>query len=141
MLQRIQTLWTFLAVVCAALSFKFPFFSGTRVGTTPANSSPYLTAAGTTWILLITSLIIIGGFFSIISYKSRRKQAWVTIGLILLSLLNIVLFYMETKKFMNGSGTFSLTSILVLAIPVFLIMAFRGIVKDEKLVKSTDRLR
>jgi len=54
--------------------------------------------------------------------------------------LDIYLFYWQTnKKFING--TYSLGSILALVIPVALIFAARGIFKDQKLVKSVDRLR
>jgi hypothetical protein len=35
----------------------------------------------------------------------------------------------------------SLTSVFALAIPVFLVLAINGMWKDEKLVKSLDRLR
>jgi hypothetical protein len=43
------------------------------------------------------------------------------------------------KKF--TSGNMALTSVFALAIPVFLLLAISGIWKDEKLVKSLDRLR
>jgi hypothetical protein len=39
------------------------------------------------------------------------------------------------------TGTYSLTSLLYLAVPVCLFLAARGIRKDDKLVKSLDRLR
>jgi hypothetical protein len=58
---------------------------------------------------------------------------------ILISLLNLLLYYRQTQKF--AEGNYDLTALLVLAIPVFLILAARGINKDEKLVKSLDRLR
>ena len=51
------------------------------------------------------------------------------------------LFFMQTKKFAPGQGNFSLSAIFALVIPILLIVAMRGIRKDEKLVKSLDRLR
>lgn len=64
---------------------------------------------------------------------------WLTLAAAGLSIINLIIYYMETKKF--ESGTYSLTAILSLAIPVLLVLAARGIWKDEKLVKSVDRLR
>ena len=56
-----------------------------------------------------------------------------------LGIINIIIYFTELKKFV--SGNMSLTAILVFAIPIFLILAVNGIYKDEKLVKSLDRLR
>ena len=56
-----------------------------------------------------------------------------------LSIINIILYFTELKKFI--SGNMSLTSVFALAIPVFLVLAINGMWKDEKLVKSLDRLR
>jgi Domain of unknown function (DUF4293) len=63
----------------------------------------------------------------------------VTIALFLISLFNIALYHRETKEFVEGS--FDLTSALTFAIPVLLVLAARGIRKDQRLVKSLDRLR
>jgi hypothetical protein len=38
-------------------------------------------------------------------------------------------------------GNFDLTSLISIAIPILLLLAGRNIYKDEKLVKSMDRLR
>jgi hypothetical protein len=58
-----------------------------------------------------------------------------------LSLLNLLLYFLATRDFIPTDWSFNLTGIAALAIPVFLILAVRGIYKDEKLVKSADRLR
>ena len=60
---------------------------------------------------------------------------------IVLSLLNILIYWIHsgTPDFVEGG--FSLTAVISLAIPFFLILAARGIRKDEKLIKSADRLR
>lgn len=64
---------------------------------------------------------------------------WLTATAAGLSIINIILYFNELKKF--TSGNMSLTAVLALAIPVFLLLAINGIWKDEKLVKSLDRLR
>ena len=90
-------------------------------------------------ILIVTIALIIGIGWNIFNYKTRSKQLWITIGLIVLSLLNIVLYWYDISEFQEGG--LSLTAVVALAIPVLLFMAARGIRKDEKLIKSTDRLR
>lgn len=139
MLQRKQTLWALLAVACAIATFKLPFYSGVRLSVTPANLSQYLTATDNIGILIITAIITGGGLANIFNYKKHGSQLLVTLGLIILSLLNIFLYYQETLKFQNG--TYALTSIFALAIPVLLFMATRGINRDRKLLKNADRLR
>jgi hypothetical protein len=142
MLQRIQTLWALLAVACAVLTLKFSFFSG-NLAPDPGTAKMFksVTATSNVFLLVLTVAIIVAGLVNIFNYKNRRLQARITLLLILLSLVNIVLYYRETRKFFAAEGTFDLTAVLALAIPVFLILAVRGIIRDEKLVKSADRLR
>jgi hypothetical protein len=149
MLQRKQTIWMVLAVICAVLTFKFPFYQGNVTVGNYGHELRGLTAwphyingsSGSILITLITIVLIIGILWDIVSYKNRRRQLWVAIGLIVLSLLNILVYWLHSGKPDFNEGGFSLTALLSLAIPVLLIMAARGIQKDEKLVKSADRLR
>jgi hypothetical protein len=141
MLQRIQTLWMLLAVGCAALTLKFSFYSGNKLGISPARLFQSVTAASTVFLLILTLGIIVIGLINVFNYKNRRQQLRITLVLLLPALVNIFLYYQETKKFQPGEGTYDLTALLALAIPVWLIMAARGISRDEKLVKSADRLR
>jgi hypothetical protein len=139
MLQRIQTLWMLLAAVCAALTFKFPFFSGNVVVGANGHLFRSLTAARSVTVLFITVILIVGILFNIISYKNRRRQIWINIGLIVVSLLNIFLYYQESLNYIEGKV--ALGAILSIVIPILLILAVRGIIRDNKLVKSADRLR
>lgn len=140
MLQRIQTLWLLLASVCAGLTMKFSFFSGNK---SPAPGQPAtfqsLTATSNMLINIITVTLLVGSLINIFNYKNRRMQFRATIALIILSLVNIAMYHHETKDFTEGN--FDLTAALAIAIPVLLFLAARGIRKDQKLVKSLDRLR
>ena len=129
------------AAVCGVLTFKLPFFSG-QLQKDPAKGFvlDYLTAASTPWLVIIGAALTVGILVNIFNYKKRKQQLLITIVLILVSLLNIVVYWFAQNRYIGG-GTFSLSALLALAIPVFLILATRGITKDEKLVKSADRLR
>lgn len=153
MLQRKQTLWMLLALVCAALTFKFAFYFGNmkvglngiaplEVKAVPTLGAGSVSAsAGSVLILIVTVLIIAGIIINIFNFKSRGKQLLITIGLIILSLLNIFLYWWKSGVPPFESGNYSIGMLLSLAIPVFLIMAALGIRKDQRLVKSADRLR
>jgi magnesium-transporting ATPase (P-type) len=153
MLQRKQTLWMLLAVICAALTFKFSFYSGNvEVGQNghvflQEKAVPILSfgkdsaGAGSVLILIVTVLLLAGTLINIFNFKARKKQLWITIGLIFLSLLNIFLYWWKSGSPSFTEGSYNLGAALSLAIPVFLIFAANGIRKDEKLVKSADRLR
>ncbi|MBS1935801.1 MAG: DUF4293 family protein, partial [Bacteroidetes bacterium] len=90
-------------------------------------------------ILILTVIVFVGALIAIFLYKNRKLQLRICIAGIIISLLNIFLYYRETKTFTEGN--YDLTAILAIAIPVLFILAARGINKDEKLVKSLDRLR
>jgi hypothetical protein len=153
MLQRNQTLWMLAALICAVLTFKFAFYFGNmKVGLNgiaplEVKALPTLGAgsvsasSGSVLILIVTVIIIAGTLINIFNYKARRKQLWITIGLVFLSLLNLLLYYWKSGVPPFESGNYSLGALLTLAIPVLLVFAAVGIRKDEKLVKSADRLR
>lgn len=142
-----------LALICAALSFEFPFYFGNvQVGANGhapmgVKAAPTLgfgkdsASAGSVLILIVTIIIMVGLLYAIFLYKARTKQLWITIGLIFFALLNIFLYWQASQPPHFMEGSYSLGALLPLAIPVFLIFAARGIMKDQKLVKSADRLR
>lgn len=141
MLQRIQTLWLLSASACALLTMKFSFFSGNKLGTGAGQVKAFehLTATGGTILNIFTVTLIVGCLINIFNYKNRKLQLRSTVILTVIALLDIILYYRETQKFIEGN--YDLTALLAFAIPVLLILAARGIYKDQKLVKSADRLR
>lgn len=142
MIQRIQSVWLFLAALCAALTYKFPFYTGNKIKITnnvQVQTYETLVASSNFLLLIFTAALTIGCFIIIFLYKNRKQQMWLTAGAAGLGIINIILDFTELKKFV--SGNMSITAILSFAIPIFLILAVNGIYKDEKLVKSLDRLR
>jgi len=135
MIQRIQTVWLFLAVLFAALTYKFPFYRG-PIG---VNSDVELVASSNLILLVLTASFIVGTTAIIFMYKSRKQQMWLTVAAACLSIINLAIYFYEIKKF-NGGGL-SLTSIFAFTIPILLVFAINGIRKDEKLIRSLDRLR
>ena len=141
MLQRIQSLWLLLAAACSLLTIKFSFFSGNKMSDAQTKTFQYLTASSNMLLLILTIAVLIAVLIDIFLYKNRKLQLRICVISILGSLLNIFLYFREIKNFVPNEGNYDLTAVLAFLIPILLIMAAAGINKDQKLVKSLDRLR
>lgn len=113
---------------------------------TLANGSmSYLSASNS--LLLYALMIGIGCLclIAIFLFKKRPTQNRLCIISILLAIAAIALEVKnaESYKAQPGfvKGTYQLAALLPILMIIFLIMAIRGIHKDQKLVKSLDRLR
>ena len=138
MIQRIQSIWLLLASACAFISLKVPFYSGTNAVNVP---SYRLMGTENFTLMLLTIAIGVTALFSIFLYSNRKLQIRLCILGILLEGFLIYLYYRETTTFIAGTGTFSLTAILQLLILIFFFLAIRGISKDNKIIKESNRLR
>ncbi|MDB5201792.1 MAG: hypothetical protein JWQ27_1201 [Ferruginibacter sp.] len=136
MLQRIQTIWLFLAAACAFASLKLPFYSGTNTSGIPSYE---LMGTENFLLMLLTIAIGVVALITIFLYKNRKIQLRLCLLGIVLEVLLIFLYYRELKNYMGG--TYSLTSILHALILVFLFMAARGIRNDDRIIKESNRLR
>ena len=137
MIQRIQSVWLFIASVLIFLTLKLSFFSGTYV---VDNQYHQLKGTDTPLIMITTILLGIIALFTIFLYKKRIVQLRLSILSIVLDLLLVYLYYREAStKFTQGA--YSITAALHVVIILSLILAARGINRDEKLIKDSDRLR
>ncbi|MBK7130714.1 MAG: DUF4293 domain-containing protein [Crocinitomicaceae bacterium] len=169
MIQRIQSVYFLIALICVLLMLWFPLFSieiSTVIGTEKITSTTSLgpnglvgDLLGTTravplyLIYVLLALLIIVCFMM---YKKRKRQILLTrltLVLHILVVLGIYAFYFFGKPVLLSAAAVENTDdlivqfstkpgffILVAAIP-FLLLALRGIKHDEQLVKSLDRLR
>ncbi len=129
MLQRIQTVWIFLAVLGAI----FLFFTG----------QDFSLFEAVPLLLMICATLILTGFLSIISYKNRKRQILLNnIGIFINALLLGLLVYWLLN--LSGGIDFpekGIEPIFPLISMVCLFIANIFIKKDDRLVKSVDRLR
>lgn len=136
MIQRIQSVWLLVASIITWLTLKFSFYSGTHL---PDNI--YHQVNGTDNILLMTTTIALGvlTLITIFLYKTRIIQLRLCIAGILLDLLLIFFYFRTISSFSRGEYAITAASHLLIIVALFL--AARGINKDEKLVKDSNRLR
>ncbi|NML58089.1 DUF4293 domain-containing protein [Chryseobacterium cheonjiense] len=129
MIQRIQTIWTFLAVLAAV----FLFITGQDV--IISESLPVLN--------VLCVILVLIGLLSVFSYKNRKRQILLNnVSIIINVLLVGILIYW----LLNLSGGIQIPEkgiepIFPLIAIVCLFIANMYIKKDERLVKSVDRLR
>lgn len=138
MIQRQQTLWLLLSAVAAFLTFQFPFYTGDFLENN-INQFKELEAGSTLFLLILTGLSVLLAAVTIFLFKDRKTQLKLAIAGLFVSAIILVLYFVETGKFVKGN--FALTSIFAFASFIGFVMAIRGILKDEKLVKSLDKLR
>ena len=129
MLQRIQTVWLVLAVLGAF----FLFYTGQDVFI--IKDLPILSAS--------TIVLVLLGIFSIVSFKNRKRQLLLNkISIYIHILLMGVISYWLLK--LSGGINFpekGIEPVFVLLSIFCLVMANIYIRRDERLVKSVDRLR
>lgn len=138
MIQRQQTLWLLLAAAASFLTFRFPFYSGDILENNMSRFES-LDGGSNFFLLILTGASVLVSAIAIFMFKDRKTQFKLALGGVLITVALLILYFNEVKKFANGH--FALTSLFVLAMLAGYLMALRGIWRDEKLVKSLDKLR
>ena len=136
MIQRIQSIWLLLAAACAFATFKFSYYSGTKVNDLTLHE---LNATETLLLMITTIVVGVLALINIFLFKKRTLQLRLCVLGIFLEALLIFLYYREVKTFTQG--TYSLTAILHSIIVLAFVLAAMGINKDLKIIKGSDRLR
>ncbi len=143
MIQRIQSLYIFLSLVCALLLYLFPIWQ-TNAGSTDGMQ---VIGAGTHLLLLPLPIIMaISHLLAIFSFKHRKRQKQLCTGNILLYIIfllgGLLIIQLEHHFFQHFNlFEFRLGAVLPLAGILLNVLARNGIKKDEALLRSMDRLR
>jgi hypothetical protein len=140
MIQRIQSIWLLLASICTVLTVKLSFYTGNKLDAlTKTKAFVQLNAQSDMVLTVLVGFILAACLIAIFLFKDRKRQLLVTGVTALVAIINIIIYISETRSFVEGQ--YSITSTITFLIPLFLLLAARGIWKDEQLVKSADRLR
>lgn len=135
MIQRIQSVWLVLAAAASFAALKFSFYSGTKEN----NVFAELNGQSHFLLLILGVATALTALFALFLFKNRKLQMQLSLLGLLLQVVTLILYFNKISEFTKG--TFALTSVFSFAIPVFFLLALLGIRKDEKLIKSMDRLR
>ncbi len=155
MIQRVQTIYLLIIIVFVL------FFLFTPVGEVNSNSGfasfsilkieasdSFAFNINDSWhrytVIALAAMIVVLTFIIVFSYKNRRKQIKFNQMNLLLHILMISMtfFYIDFIKAQTGMDfNFGLAIAFPLVSIVLILIANRAIRKDEKLVRSADRLR
>jgi hypothetical protein len=138
MLQRIQSIWLLLAAAFDAITFRFPFYSGDWIKDNFLFVID-LNAKTTIWFTILTVINAVLAFVTIFLFGNRKLQLRLTYLGIFLTAVLLTLYFLELKNFIGGN--IAVWVIFYFGILVCYIFAARGIMNDQKLIKSLDRLR
>jgi drug/metabolite transporter (DMT)-like permease len=135
MIQRIQTIWLLLAAAASFATLKLSFYSGNK------DNNLFEELTGSSHFLLLILSVAVGllALITIFLFKNRKLQIQLSLSGLVLQLAVLAVYFQQTKNYVQGN--FTLTSVISFLIPVFFILAWLGIRKDGKLIKSMDRLR
>ncbi len=156
MWQRIQTIYFILVIGLMTAAILLPnaeFFVQDSNTTYQLDSRGMIeldeqgaakSVTGTNPLTFLFGLIVFIAFYCIISYKNRRRQirmATVNLLLLIIYIAAMVVFIMVAKNKLNATVTWNYPVIFPLIALIFNYLGMRGVAKDEKLVRSLDRLR
>lgn len=152
MLQRSQTLFLLGVFILTVLMFTGPIadFTGEN-GVQTLKHSGVFNSQGeklelSTWPLTVSfALVTALSFFNIFSYKNRVRQMRLCIFLILVSfgMVGMMFYYtwVTGTKFDAAQTLYQWRIIMPPIAIVLLYLAFRGIRRDELMVKAYERIR
>ncbi|MEI7960471.1 MAG: DUF4293 family protein [Chitinophagaceae bacterium] len=133
MIQRIQTIWLFLASAAAFSILRFPFYY------TPTPQALEINGSSQYSTLIALAFSACLSFISIFLYGNRMLQLKVVLVNFLLT--GLIGFFIYKVVIAHPGGGFTLPSAVLFLLPILQIMAVIRIYKDEHMVKASDRLR
>lgn len=141
MIQRKQTIWLLLAAITGFLITRVPLYAGTLVGEVVRK----FTATESLLLFAVAIVAALLGLVSVFLFKNRPLQMKLSVLGVFVSLGFIALEVWQIGEFRQSNallkGSYHWGALLPIAMTVFFILAALNIRKDEKLVKSLDRLR
>ena len=156
MIQRIQSVYLFLAGLLPAFTFWLPLarFSGEgtegfhtlyATGLNVVGSAPSAGEATTPWALIVIGICcVLLPLIALFGYKNRKAQMRKTRWAMLLDVAYYVALSVHVWLHVTASGLtpgFALGCLCPLLSFLFLWLALRAIRKDEALVRAADRIR
>ncbi len=155
MIQRIQTVYLLLVAILMIITLFLPtiefasdeaFYRLSYAGFQRVNADGTTLALEHAWMLtLLTAIIAVIAFITIWLYKLRPLQIRLTIfnSLLLMGYYGLFFYfrYYYSAKYEISADSILLPVALPLVCIVLNYLAFRGIAKDDAIVKSYDRLR
>lgn len=131
MIQRIQTIYLLIASIAfALLSFKIPFWS---------LNDEFIYAQNDNKLYLLLITLFVFSLIGIFLFKKRTVQMKLLRLSILIEFVVVVRLFLTYKEL--NTPLDAKVFFLLMSAFVALLLAYRGVKKDENLVRSVDRIR
>ncbi len=144
MIQRIQSVWLFLSSFLAGSLFIFPLYHYNIA----ASATPLLMGAKNEFVLLLlATLLSVVPLVALFMFKNRKLQKRLIVLTLLLAgafiamMLQIISSIKKEHPDLSNDNFALPGPIIPIVVMVCLVMAYRGISKDEALIRSADRFR
>ncbi|MBC8034044.1 MAG: DUF4293 domain-containing protein [Chitinophagaceae bacterium] len=141
MIQRIQTIWFVLAAAAGLSMTQLSIFNATVA----ANTRQEVLATQSLLLFSVIVALSLMAFACIFLFKNRTLQFKLAVTGVIGSIAAVAIevFFIEQFKTEKGItvGTYQWGALFPILMIIFFFLAARGVYKDEKLVKSLDRLR
>lgn len=155
MIQRIQSLYLFMSAIAAGVMFFFPLakFYGAhnfelfiyKIHFYDPNPALELGMYFLLPMLGVVILIILLALLSLFNFKNRKRQMTLIKANMLLILVFLAGYFFGyiglLEDHVGNMPEYQFASFMPILVFVFLFLANRGVHKDDKLIKSMDRLR
>lgn len=156
MIQRIQTLFLILSILLNIVALFFPFvsfvsdfnyykLSALQLENLTPDTESIFSGMITYPIIGLLIFSIALSIFTILKYKNRKQQMKfnkLNIFVLIILIAGILFGYTNyIEKEIEAVSTFEMGAYFPLASLLFLLLANRFIIKDEKIIRSADRLR
>lgn len=150
MIQRIQTIYLLLITICFSLILFFPIaeINGNILTVWSLKSSIGVVLVPTYYLGLLSIMIASISFVTIFLFKKRMLQNKLCVSMFIMIILFLSLMFFIYPEFVIAKllgeeavvnfSLYSITGVLPLA---FVMLANKAILKDEKKVRASDRLR
>ena len=141
MIQRIQSIWLLIVALAAFATYTLTLYIGKPAD---GSSRPFMLADN---FLLVIMIILLGvlAIVCIFLFKRRKLQFRLSVLGVIFSAGFLFLEYLKVEQFKKTNniltGSYQIGALLPFVMIIFFILAARGVYRDEKLVKSMDRLR
>lgn len=146
MIQRAQSIWLLLAALLNSGTIFFDLYQY-HIMVNGADQMQAIRASQHYPTLLVALVITILPLITIFMFNNRKRQLGMCIG----ALLGTVAYIAQTLNYISSvlgkmnpqpvSGSYWIGSVIPAASLILIILAILGIKKDDKLVRSMDRLR
>jgi peptidoglycan/LPS O-acetylase OafA/YrhL len=140
MIQRKQSLWLLLAALINAGVFFFDLFTRHTVVNGVETIEPY--RANQHFPLLLIGIVMTAlPLVTIFMFGDRKRQVRMCFAAIIAIISFVSKTLMDTKVDPPTTITYAVGAVLPVVALVFVVLAIIAIRKDERLVRSMDRLR